>query len=413
MNARTNSKEKWLNRTVLGVGLTSGLGDICYETATVILPGFLSALGLPPATLGMMEGAAGAVADFTKMFSGHIADKLGHRKALAVLGYALTPLGQALMALTMGWPLLVFGRALGWFGKGLRGPLRNVILSQSVLPTTRGRAFGFHRAMDTLGAIIGPALGVMLLGYFQNNGTVAPDMPFRWVLTAALLPGMLAAATLALMVQDTGTAPNPQARFWAGLVGLPASFKRYLTAIGLFGLGDFSHTLLIQAATAVLTAPLGLLTAAKWAGALYIARNAVEALSAFPIGWLADKVGARRVLLAGYGLGVLMTGLTVALFVVEMPAVRWMLLTATFIIAGIYIAVQEALEPVLAAQLAPTERQGIAFGALGTVNGLTRLASSAAVGIVWTAISPIAAFALAGGLMAIGTVTLWLTPADR
>lgn len=154
----------WLNRTVAGVGVTSALGDFCYETTTVILPGFLAVLGIPAATLGLIEGAADALASFTKMFSGFIADKLGHRKALVLLGYALTPLGQAFIAMAVGWPLLLVGRLLSWFGKGLRGPLRDAIVIQAIHTETRGRAFGFHRAMDTLGAVVGPLLGVALLG---------------------------------------------------------------------------------------------------------------------------------------------------------------------------------------------------------------------------------------------------------
>lgn len=157
----------WLNRTVLGAGVTSALGDFCYETTTVILPGFLAVLGLPAALLGLIEGVADAVASFTKMVSGYVADRLGHRKRLVLIGYALTPAGQALFALAAGWPLLLLGRIVSWFGKGLRGPLRDAIVTQAVTPETRGRAFGFHRATDTLGAVAGPLLGVALLGWAQ------------------------------------------------------------------------------------------------------------------------------------------------------------------------------------------------------------------------------------------------------
>jgi predicted MFS family arabinose efflux permease len=155
---------RWLNRTVGGAGLTSALGDFCYETTTVILPGFMAVLGIPAAVLGLIEGIADAVSSFTKTGAGYIADTLGHRKTLVVLGYALTPVGQALIALAGGWPLLLLGRPVSWFGKGLRGPLRDAIVAQAITPDTRGRAFGFHRAMDTLGAVAGPLLGVTLLG---------------------------------------------------------------------------------------------------------------------------------------------------------------------------------------------------------------------------------------------------------
>jgi MFS family permease len=148
----------WLNRTVTGAGLTSALGDFCYETTTVILPGFLAVLGIPASALGFIEGIADAVASFTKMLSGHIADRFGHRKLLVLVGYGLTPVGQVLIALAVGWPLLLLGRVVLWFGKGLRGPLRDAIVTQAVTPQMRGRAFVFHRATDTIGAVLGPLL---------------------------------------------------------------------------------------------------------------------------------------------------------------------------------------------------------------------------------------------------------------
>jgi len=167
-NTPPSGAKRWLNRTVAGAGLTSALGDVCYETTTVILPGFLAVLGIPAAVLGIVEGIADAVASFTKMIAGYVADRLGHRKTLVLLGYALTPVGQALIALAMGWPLILLGRIVSWFGKGLRGPLRDAIVMQAISPDTRGRAFGFHRAMDTVGAVAGPLLGVALLGSVQN-----------------------------------------------------------------------------------------------------------------------------------------------------------------------------------------------------------------------------------------------------
>ena len=104
------SSKGWFNRTVAGAGLTSALGDFCYETTTVVLPGFLAVLGVPAAVLGIIEGVADAVASFTKMFSGYFADKFGHRKALVLIGYGLAPVGQALLAISLGWPLILLGR---------------------------------------------------------------------------------------------------------------------------------------------------------------------------------------------------------------------------------------------------------------------------------------------------------------
>ncbi len=142
-------KSRWLNRTVLGAGITSALGDFCYETTNAILPGFFALLGIPAAALGAIEGVADAISSFTKIGAGYFADRLGHRKALVVIGYALTPLGQAAIALAVGWPMILLGRAVGWFGKGIRGPLRDTIVAEAITAETRGRAFGFHRAADT------------------------------------------------------------------------------------------------------------------------------------------------------------------------------------------------------------------------------------------------------------------------
>jgi predicted MFS family arabinose efflux permease len=211
----------WLNRTVAGAGITSAMGDFCYETTTVILPGLLSVLGIPAAALGIIEGIADAVAAFTKMISGYIADKLGHRKLLVLIGYSLTPVGQALIAMAVGWPLLLFGRIVSWFGKGLRGPLRDAIIPQAISPETRGRAFGFHRAADTIGAVMGPLLGVALLGWAQGLNLSGKAGPFQLVLWLSVIPGALAVLAFLTLVHDPERSPNPVQKHFSSLRGLP------------------------------------------------------------------------------------------------------------------------------------------------------------------------------------------------
>ncbi|PKN80527.1 MAG: MFS transporter [Chloroflexi bacterium HGW-Chloroflexi-9] len=394
----------WLNRTVAGAGLTSALGDFSYETTTVILPGFLAVLGVPAAALGAIEGIADAVASFTKVVAGYIGDRLGHRKALVVTGYLLTPVGQALIAIALGWPLILVGRITSWFGKGMRGPLRDAIVVQSITPETRGRAFGFHRMMDTLGAVAGPLLGVLLLGWAQGFEWTDESAPFRFVFWLTLIPGVLGALAFLVLVQDRGSLPNPRLSVRSALRGLPPRFRRYLGAVGIFGAGDFSHSLLILAATTLLTPSMGVVQAAQVAGLLYVLRNLVQVATSFPIGVLADRVGALPVLVAGYLMGVLGAALMALAFLGEVD--RVLLLAGIFVVAGLYVAVQEALEPTVTANLVSEETRATSFGLLGAVNGAGKLVSSAGVGAIWTLVSPAAGFAAAAGLMAAGTLSL-------
>ena len=386
----------WLNRTVIGAGVTSALGDFCYETTTVILPGFLAVLGIPAAMLGSIEGTADAVASFTKMFSGYAADRLGHRKLLVLVGYGLTPLGQMLIALASSWPLILFGRAVSWFGKGLRGPLRDAIVVQAVRPETSGRAFGFHRAMDTVGAVAGPLLGVVLLGWAKGRGAVDISWPFRFVLLLSVVPGVLAVVAFLALVRDPEHSPNPSLRLFQTLRGLPVQFRRYLGAVGLFGLGDFSHTLLILAATQLLTPTQGVTEAAQFAGLLYVGRNVVQVVLSYPIGVAADRWGHRTVLAGGYGFGALTAGLTALAFWYRVDSL--VALAGIFLLAGMYVATQEALESTVTAQLVTTASLSTSYGALGTVNGVAKFLSSTMVGVLWTAASPAFGFGVAAAL---------------
>ena len=403
-NTIESPKRRWFNRTVIGAGITSAFGDFAYETTNVILPGFLAVLGVPAAFLGIIEGIADAVASFTKLAAGYISDRLGIRKSLVVVGYGLTPLGQALIALAAGWPLILLGRVVSWFGKGLRGPLRDTIISESITAETRGRAFGFHRAMDTTGAVVGPTLGVVFLGWAQSWHSTEPAYPFRFVFWLTLIPGILSVLSFALLVKDDRTLPNKVLRFWSSLRQLPPSFRRFLTAVGLFGIGDFSHTLLILGATQLLTPQLGVVQAAQIAGLLYVLRNVTQTVCSYPIGALADRVGHRVVLLGGYALGSLTAILMAIAFLANLSFIP--ILAAIFIVAGIYVAVQEALEPSLVAEFVPESIRSTGYGALGTVNGVGKLVSSAGVGLLWTAVSPIVAFGVAAGVMFAGTLAM-------
>jgi MFS family permease len=395
---------RWFNRTVIGAGVTSAFGDLAYETTNVIIPGFLAALGAPAACLGMIEGIADAVASFTKLAAGYISDRLGLRKTLVVAGYGLTPVGQALIALAAGWPLILLGRVVSWFGKGLRGPLRDTIIAESIAADARGRAFGFHRAMDTVGAVAGPMLGVALLGWAQTWSSPDPRSAFRFVFWLTLIPGLLSVLSFGLLVKDDRTLPNKVVRFWSSLHAFPPAFRRFLVAVGVFGVGDFSHALLILGATQLLAPEMGAVKATQAAGLLYVVRNLTQTVGSYPIGALADCLGHRAVLLAGYALGALTAALMVVAFMSGSSPLP--LLAAVFVVAGVYVAVQEALEPSLVAEFAAESIRSTAYGVLGAINGAGKLLSSVTVGVLWTTVSPAAAFGLASAIMAVGTLAL-------
>jgi MFS family permease len=398
----------WLNRTVIGAGLTSFLADVGYEMATAVLPGFLRLLHLAPEAvglvLGVIEGTADLLANAVKLVVGAYSDRIGHRKAFVVGGYALTGSAFALCALAVGWPLVMLAKVLGWVGKGLRGPLRNAILADSVEPAHHGKAFGLHRAGDTLGAIAGPLLGAALLAGLPAAWFDADDEPYRLVFLVTLLPGLGAALTFAVLVREKRFTPRPGLRLGSAVRALPADFRRWLGPVLLFGCGDFSHTLLIFAAGLLLAPAHGVQAAAVTAGLLYAVKNAAGSLAAFPAGWLGDRCGRHRVLVAGYALGVLTLAGFAVLFATETRDVAP--LAVLFATAGVYVAIQEALEPAITADLVPEPSQrGTAMGLLGAVNGVGDFVASVGVGALFW-LGPVVGFAAAAGVMLAGTV--WL-----
>ena len=397
------SKPAWLNRNVVGMGLTSLLSDAGHEMATAVLPGFLSVLGVSAAVLGIIEGIADATSSFVKLGAGWLSDRLGHRKPITVGGYFLTGVSKGLFAFAYGWPLVLVGRVLGWFGRGIRGPLRDAMLASSVPPEARGKAFGFHRAGDTLGAIIGPLLGVALLSYLPRNAD--PSAPFRTVFLLTLIPGLGSAIAFALMVREKRAAPSPR-KFWTSLGALPKPFRLFLWGVGIFGMGDYARTLLILAATQLLTPRFGVGRAAQLAALFYVVHNVSYAAYSYPIGALSDRFGRKGLLCLGYLAGTLTSIGFVAAFLWQVDVIVYLM--GLFAMAGFTIAVEDALEGVVTADLVTDEGlRGTAYGVLGTVNGVGDLVASVLVGTLWTAISPIWGFGFAAALMGIGTLVTY------
>jgi MFS family permease len=396
-------KIDWLNRNVLGMALTSLLSDASHEMATAVLPGFFAVLGISPAILGTIEGIADCTSSSTKLLSGWVSDALGHRKGLAVGGYFLTGASNALLALAHGWPLLLVGRTLGWFGRGIRGPVRDALLASSVPEKARGKAFGFHRAGDTVGAIIGPLLGVWLLAYLHPRMATASG-PFRVVFLLTLVPGLGAGVAFEALVRETHRVPIERP-LWRSITGLPRSFRQFLYGVGMFGTGDFARTLMILAATQLLAPEYGLQRATEIAGLLYVGHNVVYAAYSYPVGALSDRLGRRGLLSIGYFAGALAAVGFAAAFLWNLDVIVYLL--SLFGVSGFSIAAVDALESVLAADLVTEDSaRGTAYGVLGAVNGAGDLVASILVGALWTAASPIAAFGCAALLMALGGVVI-------
>src|ERR1700691_2171354 len=222
----TTEPKSWLNRTVLGVGLTSLFSDWSHETATAVLPAFLAAIGAGPAWLGAIEGIADGLSSFTKLGAGHYTDRLERRKPLAVFGYAITPWAPASFAFATQAYDVLFGRVLAWLGRGVRSPSKKALLAADVPPGAYGRAFGVERLMDTVGAVAGPLTALWLLGITGHS--------YRKVFLYTLIPGLLAVAIFALLVRERPIAVKERKSFLMGLRTLPAAFRRLLLGVGIF-----------------------------------------------------------------------------------------------------------------------------------------------------------------------------------
>jgi MFS family permease len=383
---------RWLNRTVLGIGLASLFSDWSHEIATTLMPAFLASMGVAAAWLGVIEGVSDGLSSFAKMGSGYYTDKLPRRKSVAVLGYVVTALGIAAIGMaTAAWQVLL-ARAAAWLGRGLRTPVRKALLAAAVTRETYGRAFGFERMLDTVGAIVGPATALWLLGVF--------DYHYPSLFAITLVPGLIAVAVVVFLVAEKQRTPVPHISFGDRLRILPTVYRRFLVAVGLFGAGDFAHTLLILLATQRLIPAFGTTKAASMAIALYVLHNIFYAAFAFIAGWLADRFSKNLVLASGYALAAVMT-----LLIIALPASVW-ILGAVFVLGGIYVGIEETLEDSLCAELVDEAHHGMAFGVLATVNGIGDFVSSAIVGLLWSVAGTTIAFSYSTTLFTAGAVLM-------
>lgn len=286
VDASVKGRAAWLNSSTLGIGLATLFSDVGHEMATTAMPVLLASIGANSALLGLIEGLADGAASFAKLASGLYSDRLRRRKPLAVVGYLVTAFGVASFALATRWWHVLIGRVAAWLGRGARTPVRNVLLSEATTPETYGRAFGFERAMDSIGAVIGPLLSLIFVA--------AMGLCMSFALT--IVPGVLSTLLIAALVKEREHKPQPDLQLLSGVSALPREFRRYLVGVGVAGLGEFSNTLLILWATQAWTPEFGLARAAHLAMMFYVGYNVVYATSCYISGHLADHFSKNGVL---------------------------------------------------------------------------------------------------------------------
>ncbi|MCX8012409.1 MAG: MFS transporter, partial [Desulfobacterota bacterium] len=334
-----------------------------------------------------------------------------------VIGYALTAISKAVFAFAFAWPLILLGRALGWLGRGIRGPLRDAILAESVSSQNRGKAFGFHRAGDTVGAIIGPLAAFGLLSILNAHPTIlkgfeywfplvaTPGREFRIIFLFTLIPGFFSVMTIAFLVNEKKRSPNTNLNFWRTVQqALPKNYRLFLLGVGLFGIADFAPTLMILRATTILEPQMGILEASRLATLFYLLRNIVYSAASYPIGYFSDRFPRTHNLAVGYGIAVV----TFLGFAFAIPSVIWFVVF--FGLAGIFIAWEDTIEGVAVRDYVEENFAGTAYGVLGTVNGVGDFISSLVVGLLWTSFGPAWGFGYAAIIGFVGTIIMWFIP---
>jgi len=370
------------------LGLVSFFADVSSEMLYPLIPIFLTAvLGAPVAIVGIIEGAAEATASLLRTVSGRLSDLSGRRRPYVLAGYTLSALAKPLLALAVGWPLVLVTRVIDRFGKGIRSSPRDALLADSVDAQYRGRAFGWHRAMDTAGAIIGPllALGLLMLLHHQ----------LRLIFLLAFIPGIIGAALVLFVREQRHPVPVtvPRLRFRA----LPPAFRGYLLAWGVFAIANSSDVFLILCAK-----QLGFST--TLVVMLYTFYNVIYALASPYLGHLSDVLGRRRVLVGG----LLVFALVYVGFAV-VPEAIW--LWPLFAIYGLYIAATDGVGKAYAVDLVPSGIRASAIGLLGTLTGIATLIASSVAGLLWQVVAPWAAFAYGALGALLGSLLLWRLPA--
>ena len=378
--------ERWLTPGVRGIGAASFLADLGHEVPTALLPSLLtSTLGAPATALGLIEGLSDGLAGATRFAGGPLADDPNRRRSAAVAGYTSTAVLSGLIGVaTSVWQVGLL-RAGAWAARGLRVPSRNALLADVVPPASYGRAYGFERAMDNLGAIGGPLLALALVAL----------VGVRTAILLSIISGLLAVAAILYAIRNT---PKPTQRDRRPLTVkvrpiLRGQLGRFLAGVTLFEAANMAATLMILRATDLLTPSRGHDRAVEIAILLYVAYNLAATLVSIPGGRHGDRRGMVRVFAAGVGC----SAIAYAGFAISTQKILF--LAAAFAIAGVGIGLVETAEHAAVAIFAADEIRGSAFGLLAAIQSFGNLAASAVVGLLYSLASPAVAFGYASAVM--------------
>jgi MFS family permease len=393
-----------LPRNVFAISLVSLLNDASSEIIYPLLPVFLSlTLGASPGIIGLIEGTAESISSLLKLAAGHLSDRRGKRKVFVVFGYVLSSFTRPLLALAGSWPQVLGLRLSDRVGKGIRSAPRDAMIADNVRVEERGLAFGFHRAMDHTGAVIGPLLGYLLLLWLAADRNAPTAGDFTKIFLLASIPALAAVVVVAFLVRESQK-PNSAPEVFdqpvrLSLRGFDSHFKRFLVLVALFTLSNSSDAFLLLRAqsTGVSIAAIPLL----WA-MLHLSK----VVSSIFGGDLSDRLGRRRLIVSGW---VLYAAVYAGFAFVSNSVSVWIL----FLIYGIYFGLAEGAEKALVADLVRPEQRGTAYGLYNLAFGITVLPASLLMGGLWDWRGPRTAFLVSATLGATAAGLLLLLVRTR
>jgi len=392
----SEGQREWFTPGVGGIGTASFLADVGHEVPTALLPSFVTTtLGAPAAALGLIEGISEGLAGTGRFVGGALADDPARRRTVAVGGYTTTAVLSSLIGVTNNVVQAGVLRGAAWAARGLRVPARNALLADVVPASAYGRAYGFERTMDNLGAIFGPLLALGLVTLFS----------VRTAMLLSVIPGLMAAVAIIFAIRQAKLPPARERRKLRIQVRpvLRGQLGRLMGAFAAFEVGNLAATLLILRATELMIHTHRLELATAIGLGLYTAYNLAATLASFPAGRLSDHLGQRGPLLV-VTLGVMAFLVSYVVFAVS-PAMI-VVLAVAFILAGVGIGCVETAQTAAVASLAPESLRGSAFGLLATVQAAGNVVASTVAGLLYTLISPTTAFLYVAAWMLIALAGL-------